>query len=67
MLNELNNICIKIPILQDIMEIPIFANIIKELCIVKTRRKRKNIQRVQPIRKIVDIMMGKPIIEKYLG
>jgi len=41
MLNELKNICIKIPFLQAIKEIPIFAKEIKELCVKKPRRKRK--------------------------
>ena len=32
-LNELKNICIKIPLLQAIKDIPIYSKVIKELCI----------------------------------
>jgi len=39
MLDELRNICIKIPFLQAIKEIPIFSKTIKELCIRKPGRK----------------------------
>ena len=40
-LNELKNVCIKIPLLQAITEIPILAKIIKELNIKKPGRKAK--------------------------
>ena len=31
--NELKNICVKIPLLQAIKDIPIYSKVIKELCI----------------------------------
>lgn len=67
MLYELKNVCIKIPLLQAIKEIPIFAKTIKDSCIRKPGRKKKEIQKVQLIRKIVEIMMGEITIEKYLN
>jgi len=45
MLDELTNICIKIPLLQVIKEIQIFAKTIKELCIRKPRKKEKILKR----------------------
>jgi len=35
---------------------------IKEICIRKPRTKRKAIKNIQLVGKIVDIMMGKPIV-----
>jgi hypothetical protein len=66
MLDELKNVCIKIPLLQAIKEIPIFAKTIRELSIKKPGRKRKEIKRIQLVGKIADIMMGKTTIQKYL-
>lgn len=45
MLDELKNVCIKIPLLQAIKEIPIFANTNRELSIKKTRKKEKRNQK----------------------
>ncbi len=66
MLDEVNNVCIKIPLLQDINEIPIFTKQIRDLSIKKPRRKRKEIKRIQIVGKIVDIMVRKITIQKYL-
>jgi len=41
MLDELKNVCIKIPLLQAIKEILIFAKTIRELSIKGPERKRK--------------------------
>jgi hypothetical protein len=38
---ELRNTCVKIPLLQDIKDIHIYANIVRDLCIKNTGRKRK--------------------------
>ena len=45
-LDELKNICIKIPLLQAIKEIQILTKTIKELSIKKPRRKTKEIKRI---------------------
>ena len=39
---ELRNICVKIPLLQAIKDITIYAKIVRDLCIKKPRRKRKD-------------------------
>ena len=41
-LNELKNICIKIPLLQVIKDIPIYSKVIKELCIKYAGKKQKD-------------------------
>ena len=66
MMDELRNVCIKIPLLQAIKEIPIFAKTIKELSIQISGRKIKYIKIIQLVGKIADIMMGKMKIQKYL-
>ena len=40
-LDELRNVCIKIPLLQSIKEIPILAKTIKELSMKKTGKRIK--------------------------
>ena len=42
LLGELRNLCIKIPLLQAIQDIPIYAKTIKELCIKNTKRRKNN-------------------------
>ena len=41
-LNELKNICVKIPLLQAIKDIPIYSKVIKELCIKRPGKKKKD-------------------------
>ena len=41
-LNELKNICVKIPLLKSIKDIPIYSKVVKELCIKKPGRKQKD-------------------------
>ena len=38
---ELRNICVNIPLLQAIKNIPIYSRIVRDLCIKIHRRKRK--------------------------
>ena len=40
-LNELKNVCVKIPLLQAIKDIPIYSKVIKELFIKKPGKKQK--------------------------
>ena len=65
-LDDLRNICIKIPLLQAIEDIPILAKTIKELSMKKPGIKIKEIKRIQLVGNIADIMMGKIVIPKYL-
>jgi len=45
--NELRNVCIKIPLLQEISDIPIYNKIVKTLCIKKLGRKDHKNQNVK--------------------
>jgi hypothetical protein len=38
---ELKNLCVKIPLLQAIQDIPIYAKKVRELCLKKVGRKKK--------------------------
>jgi hypothetical protein len=51
-LDELKNICVKIPLLQAIKNIPIYTKTIRELCLKKSGRKRKDPTIVQVCWKI---------------
>ena len=45
--SELRNICIKVPLLHAIIDIHILTKIIRDLCIKKPRRKRKQPTTIQ--------------------
>eukprot|EP00253_Pinus_taeda_P028513 PITA_28513 len=57
---------IKIPLLQAIREIPILAKTIKELSLKRPGRKPRDTRRIHLVGKIVDIMMGKITMHKYV-
>eukprot|EP00253_Pinus_taeda_P007596 PITA_07596 len=65
-LDELKNVCIKIPLLQAIKEIPILAKTIKELSLKRPGRKPRNTRKIHLVGKIADIMMGKVTMQKYV-
>ena len=41
-LNELRNVCVKIPLLQAIKDVPIYTKAIKDFCIKKPSQKQKD-------------------------
>src|SRR5271168_711709 len=65
-LDELKNVCIKIPLLQAIKEIPILAKTIKELSLKRPGRKPRDTRRIHLVGKIADIMIGKITMQKYV-
>lgn len=65
-LDELKNAYVKIPLLQEIKEIPIYAKTIKELCIKKTGKKKKDPTTIQFIAKLASLMSTKAAVEKYI-
>eukprot|EP00253_Pinus_taeda_P007304 PITA_07304 len=65
-LDELKNVCIKIPLLQAIREIPILGKTIKELSLKRPGRKPRDTRRIHLVGKIADIMMGKITMQKYV-
>lgn len=64
-MGELKNLSIKIPLLQAIQDIPIYAKTIKELCIKKPRRKITNNPKVQVVGTLSNILSGKETLVKY--
>ena len=64
-LGELQNLYIKIPFLQAIQDIPIYAKTIKELCIKKSRRNTNTNPRVQVVGTLSDLLSGKETPIKY--
>eukprot|EP00253_Pinus_taeda_P032641 PITA_32641 len=65
-LDELKNVCIKIPLLQAIREIPILEKTIKELSLKRPGRKPRDTGRIHLVGKIADIMMEKITMQKYV-
>eukprot|EP00253_Pinus_taeda_P022836 PITA_22836 len=64
-LGELQNLYIKIPFLQAIQGILIYAKTIKELCIKKQRRNITSNPRVQVVGTLSDLLSGKATPTKY--
>eukprot|EP00253_Pinus_taeda_P008534 PITA_08534 len=64
-LGELQNLYIKIPFLQAIQDIPIYAKTIKELCIKRLRRNTIDNPRVQVVGTLSDLLSGKETPIKY--
>jgi hypothetical protein len=64
-LNELKNICVKIPLLQDIKDIPIYSKVVKESCINNLGRKKKDPPRVHLVGGLSKYILEHPKLEKY--
>jgi hypothetical protein len=54
------------PLLQDLKDVPIFNKYIKEECIRRPRRKRKDAPKINVVGQLADLMLGKLIVPKYL-
>jgi len=65
LLGELKNLCVKIPLLQAIQDIPIYAKTIQELCAKKSTRKIKSIPTVHVVGTLFDLLLGKEELVKY--
>jgi hypothetical protein len=64
-LNELKNICVKIPLLQAIKDIPIYSKVVKSLCIKKPGRKKKDPPIVHLVGGIYEYITEHPKLAKY--
>ena len=64
-LGELKNLYIRIPFLQAIQDIPIYAKTIKDLCIRKSKRNVTSNPRVQVVGTLSDLLSGKETPVKY--
>jgi hypothetical protein len=58
--DELRNVCIKIPLLQAIKDIPIYAKIIRDLCLKKPGRKKKEPPLVQVVGQLSEFISEMP-------
>ena len=56
---------IQILLFQAIKDVPIYGKAIREACMTKPRRKKKDLTTVHVIGEFVDIMLGKFSIPKY--
>jgi hypothetical protein len=65
-LDELRNVCVKIPLLQAIKDIPIYTKEIKELCSKKTNKIRKDPPTIHVIGNLAGLMSNTISIEKYV-
>ena len=62
-LNELTNVCVKIPLLQAIKDIPIYTKAVKELCLNK---RRKDPSKIHVVGNLAGLMSNTVFIEKYV-
>jgi hypothetical protein len=58
--DELQNVCIKIPMLQAIKDIPIYAKIIRDICLKKLGRKKKEPTLVQVVGQLFEFISEMP-------
>jgi hypothetical protein len=64
-MNELKNVCVKIPLLQAIRDVPIYAKTIKELCIKKLGWKQKDPPTIHLVGQSSNCISEAPKIVKY--
>ena len=65
LLGELKNLYVKIPLLQALHDVPIYAKTIWELCVRKPGRKPRDPPTVHVQGKISELIMGKIPLAKY--
>jgi len=65
LVGELKNPCIKIPLLQAIQDIPIYAKTIKELCVKKPMRKVKTSPTIHVVGIVSNLLLGGETLVKY--
>ena len=63
--NELRNVCIQIPLLQAIKDVPIYSKMIKELCLKKIGRKQKYPLAIHVVGQLSDYISDHPPLPKF--
>ena len=66
LLGELKQLCVKIPLLQAIKDVPIYKKLIKEKCFRHPGRRKRDASTINVIRQLSDLMLGQVIYLKYL-
>ena len=64
-LGELKNMYVKIPLLQALHDVPIYARTVRDLCTRKPGRKPRDPPTVHVIGKLSKLIMGKTLLAKY--
>jgi len=64
-LGQLKNVSIKIPLIKLSKKIPIYTKTVRDLCLKKPGRKRKDPQTVHILGNLTDIMLGNITVSKY--
>jgi hypothetical protein len=62
---QLRNLCVKILLLQAIKDIPILAKTIKELCLQKPGREKKQPTKIQVVGQLAELISNRPTLIKY--
>ena len=65
LLGELKNLYVKIPLLQALQDVPVYARTIRDLCTRKPGRKPRDPPTVHVIGKLSALIMGKTLLDKY--
>ena len=65
LLRELKNLYVKIPLLQALQDVPIYARTVRDLCTRKPGRKPRDPPTVHVIGKLSALIMGKTLLAKY--
>jgi hypothetical protein len=63
---ELENLCIKIPLLQALKDVTILNKYTREECIRRPGIRRKDTPTINVVGQLADLMLGKLIVHKYL-
>ena len=63
--NELKNVCIRITLLQAIRDVPIYSNMVRELCLKKPGRKQKDPPTIHVISQLSNYISGQPLLPKF--
>eukprot|EP00253_Pinus_taeda_P032953 PITA_32953 len=66
LLGELKQLCVKIPLLQAIKDVPIYNKLIKEKCFRHPGRRKRDTSTINVIGQLFDLMLGQVICPNYL-
>eukprot|EP00253_Pinus_taeda_P032995 PITA_32995 len=66
LLGELKQLCVKIPLLQAIKDVPIYKKLIKEKCFRHPGKCKRDAPTINVIGQLSDLMLGQVICPKYL-
>jgi hypothetical protein len=65
-MGELKNLCVKIPLIQAIKDIPIYSKVIRDLCVRKPGRKKQDPPTIQVVGQLSELMLGQTVNPKYI-